>query len=185
MCWCCPPAMPTSRAPCGGRSLRLRSEQESRTLISRGSVQAAYERGIEGALVVRSAVSRGPLRPDRANGLRPRRGIGATRALAQYRRVSKSVRVSASALGSRGGRAGFGASKRRGDTEFCRRLVAQRRDRKAAVTVMRQLLRKKPLETQTVRWRGPFSSRELCLVDADQKRHISDEHSFQDRAVAV
>jgi len=50
--------------------------------------------------------------------------------------MSKSLRTSAAALGARGGRAGVGASKRRGDSGFYRRLVAQRKDRKAAGTGM-------------------------------------------------
>jgi hypothetical protein len=43
--------------------------------------------------------------------------------------MGKSLRSSAAALGSRGGRAGVGASKRRGDSDFYRRLVALRKDR--------------------------------------------------------
>jgi hypothetical protein len=46
--------------------------------------------------------------------------------------MGRSIRASAAELGSRGGRAGVGAAKRRGDSEFYRRLVARRRDRKAA-----------------------------------------------------
>lgn len=44
--------------------------------------------------------------------------------------MAKSIRASAAALGSKGGRAGVGAAKRRGDSEFYRRLVARRKDRK-------------------------------------------------------
>jgi hypothetical protein len=51
--------------------------------------------------------------------------------------MAKSIRASAAALGSRGGRAGVGVSKRRGDSEFYRRLVARRKDRQAASTGMR------------------------------------------------
>ena len=43
--------------------------------------------------------------------------------------MSKSIRASAAVLGSRGGRAGVGEAKRRGDSEFYRRLVARRKDR--------------------------------------------------------
>jgi hypothetical protein len=50
--------------------------------------------------------------------------------------MRSSLRNSASTLGSRGGRAGVGASKRRGDSDFYRRLVARRLDRKAAKTGM-------------------------------------------------
>ena len=62
--------------------------------------------------------------------------VDATQALAYVRSMSGSLRNSASALGSRGGRAGAGASKRRGDSDFYRRLVALRMDRKAAKTGM-------------------------------------------------
>ena len=50
--------------------------------------------------------------------------------------MRKSLRITAVALGSRGGRAGTGAAKRRGDSSFYRRLVALRKDRKAAGTGM-------------------------------------------------
>lgn len=46
--------------------------------------------------------------------------------------MAKSIRASAAALGSKGGRSGVGAAKRRGDSEFYRRLVARRKDRLAA-----------------------------------------------------
>jgi hypothetical protein len=51
--------------------------------------------------------------------------------------MSASLRTSAATLGSRGGRAGVGASKRRGDSDFYRRLVARRKDRRVAGTGMR------------------------------------------------
>ena len=50
--------------------------------------------------------------------------------------MGKFLRDSAAALGSRGGRAGVGSSKRRGDSEFYRRLVGRRKDRKTATTGM-------------------------------------------------
>ncbi len=50
--------------------------------------------------------------------------------------MGKSLRASAAALGSRGGRAGMGPSKRRGDSDFYRRLVGQRKDRRASATAM-------------------------------------------------
>src|SRR4030042_2331822 len=50
--------------------------------------------------------------------------------------MSRSLRPSAAVLGSRGGRAGVGASKRRGDSAFYRRLVALRKDRQVANTGM-------------------------------------------------
>jgi len=50
--------------------------------------------------------------------------------------MGKSIRASAAALGSRGGRAGVGPSKRRGNSEFYRHLVARRKDRKVADTGM-------------------------------------------------
>jgi len=43
--------------------------------------------------------------------------------------MSHSLRASAAALGSRGGRAGSGAAKRRGDSEYYRKLAARRKDR--------------------------------------------------------
>jgi len=64
-------------------------------------------------------------------------GIDTTQALAYYHDMSKSIRASAAVLGSRGGRSGVGESKRRGDAEFYRRLVAQRKDRKVASTGIR------------------------------------------------
>jgi hypothetical protein len=51
--------------------------------------------------------------------------------------MRRSIRASAAALGSRGGRAGVGASKRRGDSEFYRQLVARRGDRNSTGTGMR------------------------------------------------
>jgi hypothetical protein len=51
--------------------------------------------------------------------------------------MSGFIRTSAAALGSRGGRAGVGASKRRGDSDFYRRMVALRKDRQAMSTGMR------------------------------------------------
>jgi hypothetical protein len=51
--------------------------------------------------------------------------------------MAGSLRASAAALGSRGGRAGSGASKRRGDSEYYRRLAARRKDRASAQTGMR------------------------------------------------
>ncbi|MGA2763483.1 MAG: hypothetical protein ABSG17_08975 [Spirochaetia bacterium] len=51
--------------------------------------------------------------------------------------MRRSLRVSAAALGSRGGRAGVGVSKRRGDSNFYRQLVALRKDRKVAGTGMK------------------------------------------------
>jgi hypothetical protein len=51
--------------------------------------------------------------------------------------MNPSLRTSAAALGSQGGRAGVGASKRRGGPDFYRRLVALRKDRAAAGTGMR------------------------------------------------
>ena len=59
-----------------------------------------------------------------------------TQALAYNESMAGSLRDSAAALGSRGGRAGSGASKRRGDSEYYRRLAAQRRDRASARTGM-------------------------------------------------
>ena len=50
--------------------------------------------------------------------------------------MRRSLRVSAATLGSRGGRAGVGVSKRRGDSNFYRQLVALRKDRKVAGTAM-------------------------------------------------
>jgi hypothetical protein len=50
--------------------------------------------------------------------------------------MGKSLRSSAAALGSKGGRSGVGASKKRGDSDFYRRLVALRRDRKDPDTGM-------------------------------------------------
>jgi hypothetical protein len=50
--------------------------------------------------------------------------------------MSKSLLTSAAALGSRGGRAGVGESKRRGDSAFYRQLVALRKDRKVTNTGM-------------------------------------------------
>jgi hypothetical protein len=41
------------------------------------------------------------------------------------------------ALGARGGRAGLGAAKRRGDPDYYRRLVARRKDRRDGKTAMR------------------------------------------------
>jgi hypothetical protein len=43
--------------------------------------------------------------------------------------MKASVQTSAAQLGARGGRAGTGAAKRRGDAGFYRRLVALRKDR--------------------------------------------------------
>jgi hypothetical protein len=54
-----------------------------------------------------------------------------TQALAYDQYMAKSIRASAARLGSRGGRAGIGAAKRRGDSEFYRRLVSRRKDRQA------------------------------------------------------
>jgi hypothetical protein len=54
-----------------------------------------------------------------------------TQALAYDQYMAKSLRASAAKLGSKGGRAGIGAAKRRGDSEFYRRLVSQRKDRQA------------------------------------------------------
>ena len=51
--------------------------------------------------------------------------------------MASSLRATASALGSRGGRAGVGASKRRGDSAFYSRLVALRKDRKPTAAGMR------------------------------------------------
>jgi len=51
--------------------------------------------------------------------------------------MDRSLRNSAAALGSRGGRGGVGASKRRGDSDYYRRLVSLRRDRQADTTGMR------------------------------------------------
>jgi hypothetical protein len=62
--------------------------------------------------------------------------LDTTQALAYDYAMSGSIRSSAAALGSRGGRAGVGASKRRGDSDFYRRLVAQRKDRRAMSTGM-------------------------------------------------
>lgn len=50
--------------------------------------------------------------------------------------MDKSIRDSAAELGSRGGRAGTGASKRRGDSEYYRRLAARRKDRRLPGTGM-------------------------------------------------
>jgi hypothetical protein len=57
-----------------------------------------------------------------------------------YREDVKNVRPknpAAVALGSRGGQAGVGAVKRRGDPDYYRRLVARRKDRQAGPTAMR------------------------------------------------
>jgi hypothetical protein len=43
--------------------------------------------------------------------------------------MDQSIRASAAALGSRGGRAGSGAAKRRGDSAYYRQLAARRKDR--------------------------------------------------------
>lgn len=43
--------------------------------------------------------------------------------------MAGSLRDSAAALGSRGGRAGSGAAKRRGDSAYYRQLAARRKDR--------------------------------------------------------
>ncbi|OHD67869.1 MAG: hypothetical protein A2177_01095 [Spirochaetes bacterium RBG_13_68_11] len=43
--------------------------------------------------------------------------------------MGRSPRASAAALGSRGGRAGSGAAKRRGDSAYYRQLAARRTDR--------------------------------------------------------
>ena len=51
--------------------------------------------------------------------------------------MGRHISASAAAHGSRGGRAGVGAAKRRGDSDFYRRLVALRKDRRAASTGMR------------------------------------------------
>ncbi len=53
--------------------------------------------------------------------------------------MGKSLRASAAALGSRGGRAGTGSSKRRGDSDFYRRLVARRKDRRVSAMEHRHL----------------------------------------------
>ena len=50
--------------------------------------------------------------------------------------MSRPLRASAAVLGSRGGRAGVGESKRRGDSDYYRRLVALRKDRQVANTGM-------------------------------------------------
>ena len=47
------------------------------------------------------------------------------------------ARTLAALLGARGGRAGIGAAKRRGDAVFYRQLVALRKDRQALSTGMR------------------------------------------------
>ena len=44
--------------------------------------------------------------------------------------MSPHLKAAAAALGSRGGKAGSGAAKRRGDSEYYRRLAARRRDRR-------------------------------------------------------
>ena len=51
--------------------------------------------------------------------------------------MRKSLRLSAATLGSRGGHAGVGESKRRGDSDFYRQLVALRKDRKVDGTGMK------------------------------------------------
>lgn len=51
--------------------------------------------------------------------------------------MKSSPHTSAALLGARGGRAGTGASKRRGDALFYRKLVALRRDRHVPNTGMR------------------------------------------------
>jgi hypothetical protein len=51
--------------------------------------------------------------------------------------MKASARPSAALLGARGGRAGTGAAKRRGDAVFYRRLVALRKDRQVLNTGMR------------------------------------------------
>jgi hypothetical protein len=52
-------------------------------------------------------------------------------------KIARPKNPAAVALGSRGGQAGVGAVKRRGDTDYYRRLVAQRKDRKAGQAAMR------------------------------------------------
>jgi hypothetical protein len=51
--------------------------------------------------------------------------------------MEKPIRDAAAALGARGGRAGVGASKRRGDSDYYRRLVARRKDRARSDSGMR------------------------------------------------
>jgi hypothetical protein len=50
--------------------------------------------------------------------------------------MSSNLRTSAATLGSRGGRAGVGAAKRRGDSLYYRQLVSRRKDRGVAGTGM-------------------------------------------------
>jgi hypothetical protein len=50
--------------------------------------------------------------------------------------MHRPLRAAAAALGSRGGRAGSGAAKRRGDSEYYRTLAARRRDRSRGGTGM-------------------------------------------------
>ncbi len=50
--------------------------------------------------------------------------------------MKASVRRSAAQLGARGGRAGTGAAKRRGDAGFYRRLAALRKDRQSLTSGM-------------------------------------------------
>jgi hypothetical protein len=52
-------------------------------------------------------------------------------------KIVRPKNPAAVALGSRGGQAGVGAAKRRGDPDYYRRLVSQRKDRKAGQTAMR------------------------------------------------
>ncbi len=50
--------------------------------------------------------------------------------------MRRVLRTSAAVLGSRGGRAGVGPAKRRGDSDFYRRLVGLRKDRRLTNTGM-------------------------------------------------
>lgn len=50
--------------------------------------------------------------------------------------MGRPLRAAAAALGSRGGRAGSGAAKRRGDSAYYRGLAARRKDRARSATGM-------------------------------------------------
>lgn len=57
------------------------------------------------------------------------RRVATRQPLALTRAMPKDKNAAAVALGARGGRAGRGPAKRRGDADYYRRLVARRRDR--------------------------------------------------------
>lgn len=83
---------------------------------------------------------RGARSGKRIAAITPRKTGLALRKRLLYREVVKNVRPknpAAVALGSRGGQAGVGAAKRRGNPDYYRRLVARRKDRQAGPAAMR------------------------------------------------